>query len=186
MTKSNNRNKLVQFFITYPHANTSVSHPEAETSKEEFIAFLSTFAYKSIFVCEEPHRKSVGNHFHAVLILKRGITHKTVLMRLQGQYTQASQRIDVKACYSPTGCYRYLTQPGYVPSRKRTDPTFVAKITCDLDPEPTLLGSDENLVPKEVFIPFGPAAWHRLVTSCDPAGIMLNRDWHTAMTDPFL
>ncbi len=181
-----NRNPIVRYFITYPHANSSESHPDSETSKEDFTAFLSSFNYKTLLVVEEPHRRSVGNHFHALLVLKKGLTFKHLLNKLANEYPDASQRIDLAACKSLTGTYRYLTQIGFVPRAKRSDPAFNPKGVTDLDPEPTLLGTSDGLIPKDLFVPFGSNDWLRLCRVCDPSGILLNPDWEIAKSNPFL
>ncbi len=181
-----NRNKLVRFFITYPHANSSSKFLDADTSKEDFVSVLSCFDYKTLLVVEEPHRKSSGNHFHAVLILTKGLTFKFVLNKLQLTYPDASDRIDISACKSPSGSYRYLTQIGYIPSGKRTDSSFNPKSVADLDPEPVILGCPDSLIPKDLFRPFSARDWARLCRVCDPSGILLNPDWEIAKQNPFL
>jgi len=181
-----NRNKLVRFFITYPHANSSSKFPNSDTSKEDFVSVLSSFDYKTLLVVEEPHRKSSGNHFHAVLILNKGLTFKFVLNKLQLTYPDASDRIDISACKSPSGSYRYLTQIGYIPSAKRSDSTFNPKGVPELDAEPVILGSLDSLIPKDLFLPFSARDWARLIRVCDPSGILLDSNWESAKQNPFL
>lgn len=97
-----NRNKIRQWFITYPQWSPN--------KKEELLnLFLLSAEYKLIYykIAQESHED--GNpHYHLILKLEEGLSKNKLLTLLKDAYPENYKRIDVKSIRSLKASVQYL------------------------------------------------------------------------------
>ncbi len=168
-----NRNPVKNYLITFPHSSESSTHAD-NMSRSEFGGLIASYyPYELVFVVQESHACG-AKHLHAILRLTVGIPKKKLLDKI---LNDCPGRVNVTAIKSPPSAYRYLTEVGYSPSSGKPP-----KCVTDIDQEPYVLGSLDSCLPRAVF---AECDWHALCSKIDPAGVMLERDWSLARTDPF-
>lgn len=101
-TQNNNRNKIKQWFITYPQW---LKQGKIEI-RDQLISAYSIDYYK---VCKETHED--GNpHFHAVIRLKNPMSKSQIIKRFKDSYPNDYKRIDVKPVRSIKHSLQYLSK----------------------------------------------------------------------------
>lgn len=178
-----NGNKIRYVLITIPHTRMSEKHPDADLSRDTFAAFMRRNYKMDTFICvEEPHRKSVGKHIHALVVLSvsSATPFKALLTKIQNEYPEFSKRIDITTIHFKTlySNFQYLCVPDHQPkSGKRP------KSINELDPMPIKEGNIP--APPGGFKPFSQHDWTRM---CDYVfkhhGRVLERDWVKVCNDP--
>ena len=97
-----NRNKIKQWFITYPQWK----HEDKQTVRDKLIANFDIDYYK---VCKETHED--GNpHYHAVIRLRKPMSKSQILKKFKDIYTLNNKRIDVKPVRSIKHSLQYLSK----------------------------------------------------------------------------
>ena len=101
-TKKNNRNKIKQWFITYPQW---LKESKIDV-RDKLISSYSIDYYK---ICKETHED--GNpHFHAVIRLRESMSKSQIIKRFKEIYTNDYKRIDVKPVRSIKHSLQYLSK----------------------------------------------------------------------------
>ena len=100
MSTKANRNKIRQWFITYPQW--------APNHKEEILNFfLEKYTLIYYKIAQETHED--GNpHYHIVIKLDEGITKKSLLSLIETTYPNDYKKIDVKSVRSIAASIKYL------------------------------------------------------------------------------
>lgn len=99
-----NRNKIKQYFLTYPQSGDETKQSFANT-----LQLLPTLIYYR--VSKELHKD--GNpHLHAVIKLDPGITKSNILKFFQEKYPESYKRIDVESTRSMSHALEYIVKDG--------------------------------------------------------------------------
>ncbi len=107
MTTKNNRNKIKQWFITYPQW---LKESKIDI-RDKLISSYSIDYYK---ICKETHED--GNpHFHAVIRLREPMSKSQIIKRFKEIYTNDYKRIDVKPVRSIKHSLQYLSKEDTTP-----------------------------------------------------------------------
>ncbi len=102
MTTKNNRNKIKQWFITYPQW---LKQSKIDV-RDILISSYSIDYYK---ICKETHED--GNpHFHAVIRLRESMSKSQIIKRSKDIYPNDYKRIDVKPVRSIKHSLQYLSK----------------------------------------------------------------------------
>lgn len=102
MTHHRNRNKIRQWFITYPQWKPD----QKETILKFFQRNYNLVYYK---IAQESHED--GNpHYHIIIKIDEGITKSSLLSLLKEEYPADNKRIDVKAIRSLKASVQYLSK----------------------------------------------------------------------------
>ncbi|AXQ65431.1 MAG: hypothetical protein [Circular genetic element sp.] len=180
-----NGNPIQYVFITIPHTRMSEKHPDADLSRDSFAAFMRKSYQMKTFICvEEPHRKSVGQHIHALVVLeeKSKSPFKKILTKIQNEYPTMSARIDIRTIHYKTlyTNFQYLCEPDYQP-KSGSRPKSIA----ELDPLPIKEGHIPE--PPGGFQPFNQRDWTRLSNQLfKQYGVICQPNWELAKTNPYL
>lgn len=106
MTSTKNRNKIKQWFITYPQW-----HDSKNNLRDCLISNFDIDYYK---VCQETHED--GNpHFHAVIRLRKPLSKSQILKKFKELYPNKYKRIDVKPVRSIKHSLQYLSKEDTTP-----------------------------------------------------------------------
>ncbi len=168
-----NRNPIQNFLITFPHSSESPTHAD-QWSRAAFGDLLASyFPYSLVFVVQESHACG-AKHLHAILRVDPGVPKKKLLDKI---LNDCPCRVNVQPIRVLKSAYRYLTEVGYSSSSGKP-----AKCASDIDQIPYVLGSLAPCLPSAVFTEFD---WHVLCSKIDPSGVLLERDWSIARSDPF-
>lgn len=101
-TKKNNRNKIKQWFITYPQW---LKQGKMDV-RDNLISSYGIDYYK---ICKETHED--GNpHFHAVIRLREPMSKSQIIKRFKDTYPNNYKRIDVKPVRSIKHSLQYLSK----------------------------------------------------------------------------
>jgi len=108
MTKqNNNRNKIKQWFITYPQW---LKQSKIDI-RDSLLLSYSIDYYK---ICKETHED--GNpHFHAVIRLRESMSKSQIIKRFKDLYPNDYKRIDVKPVRSIKHSLQYLSKEDTTP-----------------------------------------------------------------------
>jgi len=97
-----NRNKIKQWFITFPQWRESSRSLILET-------FTKKYELSYYKIAEETHKD--GNmHYHALIVLQQGETKVNILKYLSKQYPADGDRIHIRAVRSLNGSVQYLSK----------------------------------------------------------------------------
>lgn len=168
-----NRNPIKNYLITFPHSSESSSHADNMSRREFGDLLASYYPYELVFVVQESHTCG-AKHLHAILRVDPGVPKKKLLDKI---LNDCPGRVNVTPIKSPQSAYRYLSEVGYSPSSGKPP-----KCVADIDQEPYVLGSLDSCLPRAVFT---ERDWHALCAKIDPAGVMLERNWSLARSDPY-
>ena len=102
-----NRNKIKQWFLTYPQWK----HEDKHSVRDNLIANFDIDYYK---VCKETHED--GNpHYHAVIRLRKPMSKSQILKKFKDIYPDNNKRIDVKPVRSIKHSLQYLSKEDITP-----------------------------------------------------------------------
>ncbi len=169
-----NRNPIHNYLITFPHSSDSATHDDSWTRERFGDLLASYFPYDLVFVVQELHACG-AKHLHAILRVDPGVPKKKLLNKI---LNDCPMRVNVLPIRSVPSAYRYLTEAGYSPSSGKP-----AKCAADIDQEPYVLGSLDSC---SRSVPYNQSDWSKLCAKLDPAGVMLERDWSVARSDPYM
>ncbi len=169
-----NRNPIHNYLITFPHSSESATHDTSWTRAQFGDLLASYFPYDLVFVVQESHACG-AKHLHAILRVDPGVPKKKLLNKI---LNDCPMRVNVTPIRSVPSAYRYLTEAGYSPSSGKP-----AKCAADIDQEPYVLGSLDSCSRNA---PYSQHDWDKLCAKLDPAGVMLERDWSIARSDPYM
>lgn len=101
MSKNNNRNKIVQWSITFPTVERSPDSLMVSCGKREFAHMLPPYDY--CIVCVEQHGDHITPeggmaswHFHCGIKLKKGLTFVKMLNYIKEKFEHDYQRIKIE------------------------------------------------------------------------------------------
>lgn len=184
-----NTNKIRTLLITLPHTRMSEKYPDADLARDVFAAWCRKTFQMETFICvEEPHRKSVGKHIHAFIIIKKGKgkPFKKIKSLLENEYpdfVRGGGGIDIKVPHHKTEYtnFQYLCEPDYQPKSGG-----IPKSILEIDPNPIKEGRIPQ--PSGGFKPFNQSDWARLCSFVYKRdGIILQPNFAVAVRDsPYL
>lgn len=89
MTSRQNRNKVKQWFITFPHSGEY-------TPKKFLLSIVTLSCIVSACGCVETHEDGITPHIHVNLNHKYGLTKSQFLNKIKGAFPNDYMRIDIR------------------------------------------------------------------------------------------